>query len=169
MAGDWIKLRVGLEHDPIVWQIAQACDMSIAEVLFNLYRVTCWIYEHGKYGNVESQFRDSLDHVFQGPLCEQLEAVGWLHEEHGYVMLSGFTQAHRERKSLGSKVRSEVLSAGKCRVCKSTKELQVDHDIPVSRGGSSDIDNLICLCRACNSKKGTRTFAEFVRDREDQA
>lgn len=43
-----------------------------------------------------------------------------------------------------------------CRTCGSTKDLTVDHVIPLARGGSISIDNLQILCRKCNQKKGAK-------------
>jgi hypothetical protein len=41
-----------------------------------------------------------------------------------------------------------------CEQCGSQDDLTIDHIIPLSRGGSDDLDNLHLLCRACNSRKG---------------
>lgn len=38
---------------------------------------------------------------------------------------------------------------------------EVDHVIPVSRGGLHEAANLQCLCRSCNGLKSNRTMAEF--------
>lgn len=44
----------------------------------------------------------------------------------------------------------------KCVECGVTKNLSIDHIIPVSKGGDSSDSNLRTLCKACNSKKGNR-------------
>lgn len=44
--------------------------------------------------------------------------------------------------------------AEKCVACSSKEELQIDHVVPVSRGGSDSVENLQLLCRTCNQKRG---------------
>lgn len=47
-----------------------------------------------------------------------------------------------------------------CQYCENTpnkKDLNLDHVIPSSRGGSSDWDNLVTSCRRCNTFKANRT------------
>ena len=41
----------------------------------------------------------------------------------------------------------------------------IEHKIPVSRGGSSDISNIVLSCSRCNHKKGTKTHEEFLQAR----
>lgn len=48
-----------------------------------------------------------------------------------------------------------------CQYCfKRTKELTIDHVIPISRGGSDTWNNVVTSCRACNHRKGARTPQE---------
>jgi 5-methylcytosine-specific restriction endonuclease McrA len=41
--------------------------------------------------------------------------------------------------------------------------IHVDHKIPVSRGGSNTIENIVISCASCNLKKGTKTPEEFLQ------
>lgn len=44
-----------------------------------------------------------------------------------------------------------------CRICqKAGGELEVDHIVPVSKGGTNAIENLQTVCWACNRGKGTK-------------
>jgi len=41
-----------------------------------------------------------------------------------------------------------------------TSELSLDHVLPVSRGGTTSWENLVCACTACNKRKGGRLPSE---------
>ena len=47
---------------------------------------------------------------------------------------------------------------GRCLACGKKKRLTADHVIPISKGGSSNIENIQGLCTSCNSRKGNKTI-----------
>lgn len=46
-----------------------------------------------------------------------------------------------------------VRDGGRCRSCRRSTNLEIDHVVPISKGGSSDELNLQTLCRRCNRRK----------------
>ena len=58
--------------------------------------------------------------------------------------------------------RQEGHCAG-CRVLFPFRNLTVDHKVPRAGGGTDHLDNLQLLCAACNSTKGTGTYAALLR------
>ena len=62
--------------------------------------------------------------------------------------------ARRER--IPDEVRAFVWERdeGRCVRCEADDDLQFDHVIPVSKGGSSAVDNVQVLCGDCNRRKG---------------
>ncbi len=53
----------------------------------------------------------------------------------------------------------------RCRYCDtpdSVARLTADHAIPLSRGGSNLIENIVPACLSCNDRKGTKTEEEYV-------
>lgn len=47
-----------------------------------------------------------------------------------------------------------------CAVCARTdRPLTIDHIVPISRGGTNELENLQLLCRPCNTSKMTNIFS----------
>lgn len=70
-----------------------------------------------------------------------------------------------KRKAISKKVRFEVFKRDsfKCQYCgKGSPDviLEIDHISPVSKGGDSDILNLITACKDCNSGKSDRELSD---------
>lgn len=48
-----------------------------------------------------------------------------------------------------------------CVYCGTSERIGIDHMIPVVRGGTDNIENIVPACRSCNSRKNARTAEEF--------
>lgn len=61
----------------------------------------------------------------------------------------------KDSRYISSHVRREVWrrDKGKCALCGSRKNLEFDHIVPVSKGGSNTARNIELLCESCNRAK----------------
>ncbi|SRR5260370_36616831 len=64
----------------------------------------------------------------------------------------------RDGRYISDDLRNAVLTRDnhRCRECGALSYLELDHIIPLSKGGATSYNNLQVLCRACNAKKGNR-------------
>jgi len=77
-------------------------------------------------------------------------------------------QAYRARKIAaagsftGAEWRALLGQCGNvCAYCRGPGPLEADHRVPLSRGGTNFIDNLLPACRSCNGRKHKMTEDEF--------
>jgi len=66
-----------------------------------------------------------------------------------------------KRQSLPPQLRHKILKRDRytCQSCGARApevELEIDHKIPVSKGGTDDENNLITLCKDCNTGKANK-------------
>ena len=62
--------------------------------------------------------------------------------------------ASREHLSASKRKRILLRGNGRCMKCGSKKNLEIDHVVPLARGGSNRLENLQLLCQSCNRMKG---------------
>lgn len=68
-------------------------------------------------------------------------------------------------------VREEVMrrDGEMCRYCGSENGFRIDHVMPISRGGTHALTNLVACCPSCNSSKRDRTPEEWDKKNFDIA
>lgn len=92
----------------------------------------------------------------------------WRHKNPGRVRLQKFRRKVLETAAAGEFSPEDVMQLlfnqdARCRGCQCdiTETFTIDHDLPLSRGGSNAPENLQLLCLSCNSAKGTKTMREW--------
>jgi hypothetical protein len=67
------------------------------------------------------------------------------------------------RRRIPDAIRAAVLlrDGARCRRCRTVVNLEVDHIVPVSRGGRTEESNLQTLCRRCNRRKWKKLIARL--------
>jgi len=78
----------------------------------------------------------------------------------------------KRREYIPVEIRHQVSAKYKfkCKYCgRSVRHVKchVDHIIPLSRGGTNDIDNLCLACQDCNLRKYNKIYAKDSKDKLD--
>ena len=117
------------------------------------YSVTCHVYYISPQGRNHYQ----KSHTYrEGDISAEIMRQ----EQKTACHASEAWRRKTERSRVTPSVRYRIMEHDgfRCRICgrsaSSGVELEVDHIIPISRGGSSNDDNLQTLCRDCNRGKG---------------
>lgn len=111
-----------------------------------------WKFNSHLLGKPLTEFVEDLDHQRQlGEIRIKRIKVILLHNKK--------TKPKRKRTNIPRGMRHEVFKRDnyKCVECGASKDdgatLHVDHKIPVSKGGTDELDNLQTLCSDCNLNK----------------
>jgi 5-methylcytosine-specific restriction endonuclease McrA len=65
-------------------------------------------------------------------------------------------EKQKARKLRHSSWWKQKIADGECYYCRKSFDaagLTMDHVVPLSRGGKSEKNNLVCCCKECNNKK----------------
>lgn len=91
---------------------------------------------------------------------DEAEVLAWIAEiqrvaGHRAVEAAGIEPQARSFKG--------KIPAGRCAYClEMSTNLQRDHIVPVSQGGTDDPDNIVAACPSCNRKKKDSSLLQFV-------
>lgn len=113
---------------------------------------------------------DGLIEVLQREVIKQLEwvptkapAVPMNLHPSAVMRINPREKTARVRMSHSKVMRVFARDNFKCIICGTSRELTVDHIIPLINGGDYEEENLASMCQIHNSKKSDRTMSEFLK------
>lgn len=99
---------------------------------------------------------------FYGPMLHSMptyDDVLWTFQV-AYQYYDWVVQPTRQLLSREERQQIHQHYGNKCVYCGAPSE-EVDHVVPVSKGGTNEFSNLVASCRTCNRVKSDRTLAEL--------
>jgi hypothetical protein len=138
--------------------------------------INLWLLGSESFGNLPDDFEIGFRLRLNQKELELVmkELIKFKFVEEGKYELKGseemsMNERIRETNGFASRyikneTKTEVLVRDnhKCQSCGSDKKLEFDHIVPVSKGGSSEANNLQLLCRSCNRSKRALSKEEFA-------
>lgn len=141
----WIKLQRALLDD---YEFSSLPDHAKGHLML------CWLFASQNEGRVPDDAK-FLERKLG--LNKPLD-LGLL-VAHGFLIYGAESEKREKWPSryISDAVRAEVMArdGGKCTACGDKENLEIDHVVPVSKGGESVKENLQVLCRPCNRRKRT--------------
>lgn len=151
----WIKLHQEMLTS-MTWVMANDSEKAL------LIAVMLLAARHDNAIPADPHYIRVVAHLEKEPDLKWLEVVDFCES----VAESQKRESPWPSRYISAELKERVLARDgyKCRDCQSKKNLEIDHIIPVSKGGESIFENLQTLCRSCNRKKRTRLAAgpDFV-------
>lgn len=90
-------------------------------------------------------------------------------KDHKYMLNHKRRVKIKEAKGYKDRIenfRKRMNDIGECIFCGSKKNLTIEHLIPVSKGGTNEINNLFPSCKKCNCSKGPKDWIKWYREKD---
>ncbi len=99
-------------------------------------------------------------------------AVEKKHEKYGMInymirakLFKGLKDGTINMRTIFDDEKIKLQTGQICNYCGSSEKLALDHIFPQKFGGKDDAENLIFVCKSCNSSKGKRDLIEWMNVR----
>ena len=91
MAGDWIKMQIGLDSSPEVIRMSDILEISEEQVVGCLFKLWCWADQHTENGNAHGVTYKWIDrYISVTGFAQSLQVVGWLSNADEGVLIPNF-------------------------------------------------------------------------------
>jgi 5-methylcytosine-specific restriction endonuclease McrA len=178
MANPWFRLYAEFASDPKVQMLSEPDQRRYVMLMcLRCSNVTETLHE----AEIAFALRITEDQlaetkklfVARGFIDDKWNLINW--DKRQFVSDSSYERVKRHRQKradsglpkqnfIPKSLRDAVYDrdGNACVYCQSTEDLTIDHDLPQSRGGTDEADNLLTACRSCNASKRDLTYSEFI-------
>jgi 5-methylcytosine-specific restriction endonuclease McrA len=121
------------------------------------------------YDSKRKEQKREYDYYYRIRNRERIKKVKDLYHFNNRELERSINHARRARKNKNGvffipKKELIKLYSSACFYCGSLNKITIDHVIPISRGGTHGIGNLVAACAFCNGSKSTKFLIEWKRD-----
>lgn len=131
--------------------VVHGCKLS----MITSYCVSCYVQYISPQGRNHYSKHELLSEPQVRSALKELDRIATYHKTESY-------RRKQERSKLTPTLRYDIMKRDGFRCCLCGRsadngiELEVDHIVPISKGGNTVYSNLQTLCRDCNRGKGTK-------------
>lgn len=153
-----IKILEEAEDNLLLWEMDEDIreDIWFYENHIDLYS-SLWFYRNSAYDILDSDHysKEEIKLLIMEFEDKERQKFEKLRKKFSN---SKSDEVKYERTRISEEVRIAVWrrDQGKCARCGSRENLEYDHIVPVSKGGSNTVRNIELLCQDCNRAKGNR-------------
>lgn len=135
---DWVRKRATNHALAVWWELKNLQCLYILKYRGNFYKIRCT--------SIELDWYDDGKHIFANAVASRLSRF-----VADFLMDKSFLKS--SSRNFTGRLRSAILERDKyrCVLCKRQDNLEVDHIVPVSRGGQTRYSNGRTLCKKCNT------------------
>ena len=121
------------------------------------------------YNSEKKEHKREYDYHYRIRNRQRIKKVKDLYHSNNRELERSLGHARRARKNENgvfsvSKKELKKLYNSPCFYCGSLNKITIDHVVPISRGGTHGIGNLVAACAFCNGSKNSKFLIEWKRD-----
>ncbi len=156
-------------HDERIFDVLNLMIDEIEEISFARWASDIVAIDHWRREKSLDEYEQIIHTVIASKYADEKTKIE-MQKELEWVIASKQKQAEKKVKKIHSQRRRSDFAKNydqfmlaliqrdgyKCAICGTIENLTIDHIVPLSKGGSDEINNLRLLCRTHNSQKGDK-------------
>lgn len=146
-----------------LWQVVNVCSVKRAVCLLYLRHARAVVKDGESFYTFGFEdWKDFSEQGFEDDEDDFIKTISYRLKPPRAIILMVYDRLPPRRVKFTRKniYRRDNNTCQYCGKKSRTEDLNIDHVIPISRGGKNTWENVVCSCIRCNMRKGSKTLSE---------